>query len=84
VAWTYSDWITNDYGATRLERFRLHVQEVADKLTAEIGEGQTEHSTHALQRYLDKLQDREAEEVRRCDNATASNSQFIRGRPVRY
>ena len=82
MAWDYSDYVTEEYGSTRLTKFRAHIKEVSDKLTAEIGEGPTAHSTHALQRYLDKLKADEPNEKRRCDAADAANSQFFRGRSV--
>lgn len=47
-AWTYSDWITKTTGSTeRLERLRLHIQEVSDKLKA----GSYSVTGRSVQRY---------------------------------
>lgn len=34
MAWTYSDWITQTSGSTRLSQLRLHIQEVSNAIQA--------------------------------------------------
>lgn len=82
MAWTYSDYVTHDYGATRLSRFRLHVQEVADTISAEMASVGKSYSANARQRYLDSLRKVEATEIRRCREAAGSVPVFTRGRAL--
>jgi hypothetical protein len=58
VAWTYSDYITLD-GSAKLTRLRLHIQEVSDKVTQEVGGGGYNRSSSAVQQYLKTLKDEE-------------------------
>lgn len=81
MAWTYSDYVTHDYGATRLTRFRLHVQEVADKLSAEMSAMGRSYSTTGIQQYLDSLRKAEPEETQRCKLAGGDHVIFTRARP---
>jgi len=80
AAWTYSDYVTSDYGATRLSRFRLHVQEVSDALSAEMAAGGMSRSTHALERYLASLKKTEPDEIRRSKEAAGASVVFTRAR----
>lgn len=36
MAWTYSDWDQQSTTVARLTRLRLHIQEVADKIQADV------------------------------------------------
>ena len=85
MAWTYSDYVTFDYGATRLARFRLHMQEVSDKLTAEMTQdGLGLHSSYALNVHLGRLQKQEPDEVSKAKLADSpgTHSPFVRARPL--
>jgi len=81
MAWTYSDYATYDYGAARLTRFRLHVQEVSDKIGAEMSDGGASRSTNALQSYLGILLKGQPDEVRRDKTAAGTIQIFTRARP---
>ena len=81
MVWTYSNYITYDPGATRLSRFRSHIQEVSDQLSAETAARGRSHSTNVLQSYLDRLMAREAAETSRCNLASGSSVAFTRARP---
>lgn len=67
-AWTYSDWITYARGdPLRVQRLRLHVQEVADKLSTSqsYSTGSGFSVTHRdLSAYLASLQKQEIEETK--------------------
>lgn len=80
MAWTYSDYVTYDYGSARLSQFRLHVQEVSDSIVEEMGDGGSTISSNALQRYLDGLMTSEAAEIRKCKAAAGTRIVFTRGR----
>lgn len=81
MAWTYSDYVTYDYGATRLSRFRSHIQEVSDKISAEMSAGGRSRSTNALQSYLNSLLAREEQEVSSNKAAAGTRTVFTRARP---
>lgn len=60
MAWTYSDWITQTSADTRLSRLRLHIQEVADALTASYQSDGTSYNPAHLNTYLSGLHQQEA------------------------
>ena len=64
MAWTYSDYITLDRGAARTTRFRLHIQEVSDKIDKEKSGFGRSFSSTSVQEYLETLLDKQAEEER--------------------
>ena len=80
MAWTYSDYVTYDYGSSRLSRFRLHLQEVMDALTAEVSANGRSKSTETIGEYLTNLQKREDAEIAQCKRAAGSTPAFTRGR----
>jgi len=81
MAWTYSDYVTYDYGDDRLTRFRAHVQEVSEEIARErSGKGRSVAS-QALQKYLDTLLDREPAEIHNSKAAGQNTSTFTRLRP---
>lgn len=86
MAWTYSDWITYSSGsASRLERLRLHVQEVANAIQGgaysipglSFGPG-------GISAYLDSLKEDEQREAQAVEQATGVRVGFTRGRPVSW
>lgn len=81
MAWSYSDYVTLDYGAARLSQLRLHMQEVADKLSAEMGTSSKNYSTNAIQSYLTSLRKAEREEMALCKAASGDRPAFTRARP---
>lgn len=68
TTWTYSDWITYDRAdPVRVQRLRLHVQEVSDKLSTiqSYTTGSGYSVTHRdLSSYLANLQKQELEETK--------------------
>lgn len=82
MAWSYSDWLTESYGSTRLSKLRSHIQEVSDALSAELTAGAQSRSTHAVQRYLDTLLAKLPREERLCDQAAGTRPLFTRGRAL--
>lgn len=84
-AWTYSNWITLAAGSTaRLERLRLHIQEVSDRISQ--GNFSSEGKAHAydyLQSYLSDLHKREKEESVASAATTGERATFTRGVPYR-
>jgi len=54
VAWTYADWISNT-GQTRLDRLRLHVQEVSQVMTAATSADGVSYNPATLVPYLEGL-----------------------------
>jgi hypothetical protein len=83
--WAYSDWITLEAGsASRLERLRLHIREVSDKIST--GSYSVEGKSHdfdAVQRYLDRLLTAEKEEMSGGSTAAATETVFVRAVPIR-
>lgn len=69
ATWTYSDWITQPYGATRLSRLRLHIQEVSEKVSEEMAADGQSSSSNAVEKYLESLRKTEVEEARLCGGA---------------
>lgn len=55
--WTYSDWITHDDQATRLQRLRLHIVEVTNHIMGTAARGQS--VTAVDPQYLGRLQAQE-------------------------
>lgn len=53
--WTYSDYITYTDATAMYARRALHIQEVSDKLTAELASDSYSKSTQVLERYLANL-----------------------------
>lgn len=58
MAWTYSNWRSQATAADQLASLKLHIQEVADKLSAEVGAHGYSKSTNVLNDYLKRLEDR--------------------------
>ncbi|MEO1584750.1 MAG: hypothetical protein AAFR96_09290 [Planctomycetota bacterium] len=65
MAWSYSNWRQQPGDAARLERLRLHMQEVADKITVDVeGDGFKKLSSpvrlyyESLQKQHDELEKR--------------------------
>lgn len=56
MAWTYSDWRSQSTAAQQLARLNLHMQEVSDKIGAEVGASGYQRSSHALTNYLELLE----------------------------
>jgi hypothetical protein len=82
LTWTYSDYVTLAYGAARLARFRLHVQEVSDAVQkSRSGYGRSV-SSGDVQQYLSTLLAAQRDEERKCDAAAGSRTMFTRGRIV--
>lgn len=59
MSWTYSDWITQTTRKTRLSRLRLHIQEVADEISAQVNSDGVSYNPAPLSAYLKTLQSRE-------------------------
>lgn len=53
--WTYSDWITYADDSLRLERLRLHIQEVSNAVGRENQVGDFATSSRENRMYLDRL-----------------------------
>lgn len=85
AAWAYSDWITKpEASSARVDRLRLHIQEVSDKISA--GNYTTEGKAHDygyLQTYLDKLLATEKTEAAAAGAATDAQTTFVRAVPTR-
>lgn len=73
MAWTYADYGTYKRTAfgTYLTRLELHMQEVRQRIDTEMASDGKLESSHALQRYYDRLADeyRDAEADPRFGNA---------------
>lgn len=70
--WTYSDWITQTSDATRLERLRLHIQEVSEQ-TMESDTPGVARIGRVDESYLKRLM--EAETALAAKVATATRAQ---------
>lgn len=55
AVYTYSDWTTITDKAARLVRLGLHMQEVAERISAEVSGDGRSRSTSSLQQYYDGL-----------------------------
>lgn len=55
AAWTYSDWITLTTAAAQLTRINLHIQEVSDKIQADVAAHGYSRQSHPLNDYLKGL-----------------------------
>lgn len=80
MAWTYSDYVTySRSSATRLQRLRLHIQEVSDALSSGdwIQDGGTTVGQRSLTTYLESLREDEASLERR----SSGGLRFSKGRP---
>lgn len=83
-AWTYSDWVTYDTGsATRLTRLRLHIQEVSDAIsTGNYSNTKGSRDKDAIERYLESLHRKEAEEASAAGAAAGTRAYYTRGRAI--
>ena len=79
MAWTYSDYVTYDYGSTRLSRFRSHIQEVSDVISAEMSSGSDSYAASNRRAYLESLRKAESREIAASNAASASAPVFLRG-----
>lgn len=59
AAWVYSDWITYEESdpATARDRLRRHMQEVSDKITADIAAHSYSKQNHPYNTYYADLKD---------------------------
>lgn len=55
MAWLYSDYITLSDPAAALARLNSHIQEVSDKITADVSADGKSRSSQTLKDYLDML-----------------------------
>lgn len=78
MAWNYSDYVTYSPatdGATRLSRLRSHIQEVSDKITAEMSSAGASYAARERRAYLDGLKREEIELEKRLGLAESANAQ---------
>lgn len=55
MAWTYSDWTSQTTATARLTRLRLHMTEVADKISNERSGDGVSRGSGSLTQYYDGL-----------------------------
>ncbi len=84
MAWTYSDYLTMEPGASRLTQLRLHVKEVADRISQlssyETRAGyQVQKDLASTQKYLDSLKKDLAAEEALVGAASGTRVGFSRG-----
>lgn len=76
MAWTYSDWITQSDQTTKVERLKLHIQEVSDQVSFNFSAEGYSRQNDTNERYLAGLHKHLA--VQEAKLAAASGT----GRPV--
>lgn len=83
MAWTYSDWITKATGSSeRLERLRLHVQEVSDHVSGSYSVPGISKSASELVTYLNGLKQDEQREAQTTEEADGTRVGWSRGRAL--
>lgn len=84
AAWTYSDWVTKADGTQdRLDRLRLHIQEVSDSLKdADFNVTERAENSASRQKYLAELHEREKEESEKVTTARGTRVGWTRGKAI--
>jgi len=87
MAWTYSDYESQDTDSDRLSRLRLHIAEVSAAISAAMTSAGNSRDPQVLQRYMEEtLQRRRRELEAKVGSVDASDKRktasFTRARPV--